>query len=102
MDFFTRTVELFKTLDTYQALADADILPSTSKTYTYAEIEAALTAVTGSVVVLGCSGGKLNQAWYSYNVQGSLQTGNFVPTSPAGKGGRGNCPTRGIRYLPKH
>jgi ribonuclease T2 len=35
-------------------------------------------------------------------VKGSLQTGTFVPAAPAGKGGRGTCPSRGIRYLPKH
>jgi len=100
VDFFTRTVALFKTLDSYTALANAGITPSTSKTYTQAEIQAALTAVTGSSVVLGCSSGKLNQAWYSYNVKGSLQTGTFVPTDPAGTG-KSSCPSKGIKYLPK-
>lgn len=51
--------------------------------------------------MLGCSRGKLNQAWYSFNVKGSLQTGAFVPANPAGKGGKGTCPQTGIRYLPK-
>ncbi|RDW65320.1 hypothetical protein BP5796_10012 [Coleophoma crateriformis] len=101
VDFFARAVEVFKGLDTYKALAAAGITPTHSKTYTKAEIQDALTQVTGSEVVLGCSYGKLNQAWYSFNVKGSLQTGSFVATAPAGKGGRGNCPTRGIRYLPK-
>ncbi|KAI9734089.1 MAG: ribonuclease T2-like [Claussenomyces sp. TS43310] len=100
VDFFTRTVELFKTLDSYTALANAGITPSTSVTYTQAQIQQALTAVTGSSVVLGCSRGQLNQAWYSYNVKGSLQTGTFVPTDPAGSG-KGTCPTTGIKYLPK-
>jgi ribonuclease T2 len=101
IDFFNRAVSLFKTLDTYKALAAAGIVPSTEKTYSSEEIQEALSAVTGSEVVLGCQRGSLNQAWYSFNVQGSLQTGSFVPTSPAGKGGRGTCPRNGIRYLPK-
>lgn len=101
VDFFARTVGLFRTLDSYAALEKAGIVPSSSATYTSAEIQEALTAVTGYPVVLGCSGGKLNQVWYSYNVRGSVQTGDFVPTEPAGKSGRGTCPSRGIRYLPK-
>jgi ribonuclease T2 len=101
VDFFTRTVELFKTLDTYTALANAGITPSTEVTYTNQQIQDALTQVTGSAVVLGCTEGALNQAWYSYNVRGSLQTGTFVPTDPAGSGGKGTCPHTGISYLPK-
>jgi len=104
VDFFTRAVEVFKTLDTYKALAAANppILPSTTQTYTASEIQAALSSITGSDVVLGCTRGKLNQAWYSFNVKGSLQTGDFVAADPAGKGGRGTCPESGIRYLPKN
>lgn len=101
VDFFTRTVELFKTLDTYTALANAGITPSTEVTYTNRQIQDALTQVTGSAVILGCRKGALNQAWYSYNVRGSLQAGTFVPTDPAGSGGKGTCPRSGIRYLPK-
>jgi len=54
-------------LDTYKALAAAGILPSTSQTYTSAEIQAALTPITGSAVVLGCQGGRLDEAvsWLS-------------------------------------
>jgi len=88
-------------LDTYTVLANAGIKPSTTATYTSAEIQTALSAITGSDVVLGCRRGQLNQAWYSFNVKGSLQTGQFVATAPAGKGGRGTCPTKGIKYLPK-
>lgn len=101
VDFFTRAVGLFKELDTYKALEKAGIVPSYSATYTEDQIQAALTAVTGSEVVLGCSNGRLNQAWYSFNVKGSLQLGEFVATAPAGKGGRGTCPRKGIKYLPK-
>ncbi|KAM3081138.1 Ribonuclease T2 precursor (RNase T2) [Clarireedia jacksonii] len=101
VDFFTRAVELFKTLDTYKALASAGIVPSYTARYTEEQIQDALREVTGSEVVLGCSYGRLNQAWYSFNMKGSLQLGEFVATEPAGKGGRGSCPKRGIKYLPK-
>jgi len=101
VDFMGKAMEVFKSLNTYKALEVAGILPTTSRTYTSAEIQAALTAITGSEVVLGCFRGQLNQAWYSFNVKGSLQSGEFVPTIPAGKGGRGTCPEVGIRYLPK-
>ncbi|TVY25964.1 Ribonuclease Trv [Lachnellula hyalina] len=99
VDFFTRTVALFQTLDTYTALAAAGITPSSTKTYALADIQTALNNVTGFEAVVGCSGNMLNQAWYSFNVKGSLQGGEFVPVDPAGKGLR--CPLRGIRYLPK-
>ncbi|PSS28360.1 hypothetical protein M430DRAFT_91574 [Amorphotheca resinae ATCC 22711] len=100
VDFFNRAVEVFKGLDTYKALEAAGITPSTSKTYTSDAIQAALTKLTGSAVVLGCRNGALNQAWYSFNVKGSIQTGTFVPAAPAGSGA-GTCPRGGIRYLPK-
>jgi ribonuclease T2 len=99
VDFFVRTVELFKSLDTYAALAAAGITPSRTKTYTLRELQDALSAVTGSRVWLGCQGRYLNQAWYYYNVRGSLQTGEFVPTEPSYS--RGGCPSAGIRYMPK-
>lgn len=100
VDFFTRTVELFKSLDTYSALAEAGITPSTEKTYTRDEIQEALKKVTGQEVVLGCYRGQLNQAWYYYNVRGNVQSGTFVPTAPS-VSGKGSCPVRGVRYLPK-
>ncbi|PBP27304.1 ribonuclease T2 family protein [Diplocarpon rosae] len=101
VDFFTRAVALFKELDTYKALAAKGIVPVWGKTYTRAEILDALKAVTGQEVVIGCRGRVINQAWYSFNVKGSLQGGEFIATEPVGKSGRGGCPETGIRYLPK-
>jgi ribonuclease T2 len=49
-------------LDTYKALAAAGIYPSSTQTYTSDEIQAALTTITGSAVVLGCRGGRLDEA----------------------------------------
>ncbi len=89
-------------LDTYAALKSAGIVPSTTATYALCDIETALREVTGFDVVVGCSRGRLNQAWYSFNVKGSLQTGEFVPVPPVGKSVRRTCPTAGIKYLPKN
>lgn len=101
VDFFTQAVALFQKLDTYKALAAAGIVPSTTATYSKTDIQKALTAITGHEVILGCRGNALNQAWYSFNVKGSLQGGEFMASEPVGKMGRGGCPERGIRYLPK-
>lgn len=100
VDYFQRAVTLFKQLDTFKALADADIHPSTSKTYTNREISDALYNLTGASVVLGCNRGALNQAWYTFNVRGNLQTGAFVASEPAGSG-KGTCPEKGIHWWPK-
>lgn len=101
IDFLNRTVTLFSSLDTYAALAAHDIVPSTTRVYDLRAIEGALTQVTGQEVVVRCRYRKLTEVWYSFNVKGSLQTGDFVPAEPVGKQGRGGCPKRGIRYLPK-
>jgi Ribonuclease T2 family len=53
---------IYQGLDTYKALAAAGILPSTTQTYTSDDIQAALTTITGSAVVLGCRGGRLDEA----------------------------------------
>ncbi|RWA10200.1 hypothetical protein EKO27_g4911 [Xylaria grammica] len=46
-DFFTRAVSLFKTLPTYDWLAAAGIVPSSTQTYTLAAIQEVLTAHHG-------------------------------------------------------
>jgi ribonuclease T2 len=82
-----------------QWLADAGITPSTSKTYTAAEIGAALSKTRGVDVAIMCKNSEFDEAWYFYNVQGSVQTGNFKPTNPDGS--KSTCPSTGIKYLPK-
>lgn len=83
-----------------QALSNAGIVPSTTATYTSDQIEAALTALHGFPVSIMCSGGALDEIWYHFNVLGSVQTGEFVPTSPDGS--KSDCPTKGIQYIPKY
>ncbi|KAI9844320.1 MAG: Ribonuclease T2 precursor (RNase T2) [Thelocarpon superellum] len=99
LDFLNTTVTLFQHLDTYQTLANAGIVPSTTATYTLAEIQDAISSVRGYAVTLGCQRGQLNEVWYHFNVMGSVQTGTFLPTSPDGS--KSTCPSTGIKYLPK-
>jgi ribonuclease T2 len=99
--FFNRTVSLFKSLPSYKWLSDAGIVPSTSVTYTTAQIQAALSKNHGGQnVYLGCRSGALNEIWYFFNVQGSLQTGSFEPSALVGS--KSTCPSTGIKYLPKN
>ncbi|KAJ0425851.1 ribonuclease T2-like protein [Aspergillus carlsbadensis] len=98
-DYLQKTVDLFKTLDTYKALADAGIKPSTSKTYTLSEIHDALAAIHGDFApYVACDGDYLNEAWYFYYVRGNLITGEYEPSE---KLTQSNCPESGIKYMPK-
>ncbi|CEO59498.1 hypothetical protein PMG11_04173 [Penicillium brasilianum] len=98
-DFFQKVVDLFKGLDTYKALSDAGITPSSSKTYTQKQIQAALTSLhDGASVYLGCSSGKLNQVWYFYNVAGNAIDGQYEAVDTLTTS---SCPTTGIKYVPK-
>jgi ribonuclease T2 len=100
VDYFQKTVDLFKSLNTYKTLAAAGIVPSRSKKYTSAQIQAALKKSTGGhAVTIGCKSGELNEVWYHFNVRGSVQTGNFVPADPDGT--KSTCPKTGIKYPPK-
>lgn len=99
-DFFQTTVNLFKSLPSYDWLKSAGIEPSTTKTYTAAQIQNALKKHHGGKeVYLGCENGKLDEIWYFFNVRGSVQTGTFVPTESVG--GDSTCPDTGIQYVPK-
>jgi ribonuclease T2 len=105
IDYFTRAAALFRTLDTYTALARAGIVPDAAKLYPLADVRDALERFAGGRVVLRCGGGRardvLHEAWYVYFVKGSLQTGEFVPASELGReGNAGNCASE-VRYLPK-
>lgn len=100
-DFFNRTVNLFKSLPTYDWLSDAGIVPSTSATYTSAQIQSALSKNRGGhQVYLGCTGGStLDEVWYFFNVEGSVQTGTFEASDLVGSSS--TCPSTGIKYPPK-
>ncbi|KAF2400498.1 ribonuclease T2 [Trichodelitschia bisporula] len=106
VDYFDKAVQLFKNVSTYEWLAQANIVPSTTKTYTLNEILAALTSPRGVKPVVGCQGGELREVWFHFHTKGSMQAGEFVAIDPdfSGAGpnpGAGRCPHSGIRYLPK-
>jgi ribonuclease T2 len=99
VDYFRATVALFKTLPTYQILADAGVVPSSSRTWMEEEIQAPLKKMHGTAVTLGCKGKVLTEVWYHFSVRGSVQTGEFIAVAP--DGAKSSCPGTGIRYLPK-
>ncbi|GAB1211725.1 ribonuclease T2-like [Aspergillus terreus] len=99
VDYFDTTMELFRSLPTYQTLADAAIVPSYTETYTRQDIENALAKAHGAEVTIRCRGHTLNEIWYYFNVAGPVQSGSFLPSRPDGQ--TSNCPARGIRYQPK-
>ncbi|KAK5637366.1 hypothetical protein RRF57_013078 [Xylaria bambusicola] len=80
-DYFQVAVDLFKSLDTYSALSAAGITPSSSKTYTSSQIQAALQKVTGKVAVISCSNNELYQVYYGFFVNGPLTNADFVPST---------------------
>ncbi|KAK5533510.1 Ribonuclease T2 precursor (RNase T2) [Vermiconidia calcicola] len=128
LDYFVHTTSLFRTLDTYTLLAEAGILPSRHQRYTLRELEDAIeSSPHGYPVTFRCThAGELNEIWYHFSVMGSLrnsyprqehenETHNqspssplldtstvreiFIPTDP--DGAKSNCPSQGIKYLPK-
>ena len=84
VDFFTRTVALFKALPSYTWLSTAGITPSSTKTYTLAQILAALKTPRGVSAVVQCENtNQLDEIWYFYDVKGSVQSGTFVAVNPS-------------------
>ncbi|KAJ5914346.1 hypothetical protein N7504_003229 [Penicillium tannophilum] len=98
-DFFQQVVDLFKTLDTYTALSDAGITPTDDATYTLAEIQDALGDIHGGYeVTLLCDDDYLYEVYYYFNVYGSAVNGTYEPSTPLEDS---DCPTKGIKYVPK-
>jgi ribonuclease T2 len=80
-----KTLQLFSVLDTYTFLKDAGIVPSYTKTYTYAEIRKALVRdrhVNATIECTGKNSTVLDEVYYYYNVYGSAQDGSYIPAQP--------------------
>lgn len=71
-----------QTTNIYKFLANAGIIPSQTRTYALANIEAALEQAHGNPVTIRCRGGAINEIWYHFNIAGSLQSGEFVSAGP--------------------
>ncbi|KXG48873.1 uncharacterized protein PGRI_027430 [Penicillium griseofulvum] len=82
VDYFDKTVEVYRELPTYEFLASAGITPSQTQTYALADIEAALEQAHGNPVTIRCRGGAINEIWYHFNIAGSLQSGKFISAGP--------------------
>jgi ribonuclease T2 len=107
IDYFARTVALFRSLDVYTALQQGGIVPDDSYRYALADIRSTLERLTGGgQVTLQCHGPEkdvLYEIRFAYWVKGSLQTGEFIPAKaePASKVDKpSNCADT-VRYLPK-
>ncbi|KAL9716414.1 hypothetical protein Ac2012v2_000861 [Leucoagaricus gongylophorus] len=96
--FFETVVKLFQTLPTYVWLANAGIIPSTSKTFTLSTLTSALRSASGVIPALDCNGSTLNAISWYFNLKGSIVDGVFVPIDAPESG---SCPSSGIRYPPK-
>ena len=85
VEYFEKTLQLFSVLDTYTFLKDAGIVPSTTKTYSYAEIRKALVRdrhVNATIECTGSNRTELDEVYYYYNVYGSAQDGLYIPAEP--------------------
>ncbi|KAL6245858.1 Ribonuclease T2 precursor (RNase T2) [Rhinocladiella similis] len=127
LDYFIHATSLFRTLDTHTILSEAGIVPSHDVRYSLQELEDAISSSPhGYPVTFRCTqSGELNEIWYHFSVMGSLRNSYdhdhdtssappppppflpaetvreiFVPTDP--DGAKSNCPSRGIKYLPKN
>ncbi|KAL0581066.1 hypothetical protein V5O48_000959 [Marasmius crinis-equi] len=94
--FFKTVVKLFKTLPTYTWLASQGITPSSTATYTLAQLTSALTTASGGFApALQCSGNNLNAISWFFNLRGSIIDGTFEPIRAAASS---TCPATGIKY----
>ncbi|KAH0591081.1 hypothetical protein H2248_001187 [Termitomyces sp. 'cryptogamus'] len=96
--FFNTVVRLFKSLPTYDWLANAGITPSSSTTHTLSSLSSALKAGAGVTPALDCTSGKLNAISWYFNLKGSIIDGTFVPINAPVSG---SCPSSGIKYPTK-
>ncbi|KAI0094445.1 ribonuclease T2 [Irpex rosettiformis] len=96
--FFQQVVALFKTLPTYDWLAQAGITPDASRTLTLSQVTSALKSASGVTPALDCSGTNLNQISWYFNLKGSLFDGQFVPIDAPSAG---SCASTGLKYPPK-
>lgn len=98
-DYFNVTMNLYKSLPTFEFLQQEGIVPDPEKTYTKAQIDNALTKHFGEKVYFKCNKYHgLQEVWYYHHLKGSLLQENFKPIEPLHTS---NCPEYGIRFFPK-
>lgn len=95
VNFFDTVTKAYLKYPTYQWLADANITPSNSTTYTLSAIQGALKQASGAIPYLGCQGGALSEVWYFNHVAGAVQDLQFTPVDSTTAT---TCPSSGIHY----
>ncbi|KAK0198821.1 ribonuclease T2-like protein [Armillaria mellea] len=96
--YFQTVVALYKTLPTYDWLANQGITPSSTATYSLSKVLAALKTESGGFTpALDCDGGSLNQIYWYFHLRGSVVDGDFVPISAPSAGTCGST----VKYPPK-
>ncbi|KII90110.1 hypothetical protein PLICRDRAFT_686035 [Plicaturopsis crispa FD-325 SS-3] len=95
--YFETVVALFKQLDSYKALTDAGITPSSSKSYAASAMQSAISSGTGYTPDLVCSNGALTSIQFYLNARGPLQDGDFEQSAPTRTS---TCPSE-IKWKPK-
>ncbi|KAK2460425.1 hypothetical protein APHAL10511_007590 [Amanita phalloides] len=99
--FFETVVGLFQTYDIYTSLQNAGITPSTTVTYSHAQLQNAIVATYGVIPAFFCSSGVLDQVYIYFHLQGSVIDGQFDPINVPSFVSSGSCPSTGIKYPPK-
>ncbi|CAD6885623.1 unnamed protein product [Tilletia controversa] len=99
VDFFKTTTALHQRYNLYDALAKANILPTTSQTYALSDVKAALRDAFGVDVSLRCNSAYLQEAWIYHHTNGRANDpDSFVAIDGLARDNR--CPTT-VRYVPK-
>lgn len=86
VDYYRTTVELFKSLPTYEWLSDAGIAPSDNETFSVDEFSSALTQnlegdeAVDAVNLLCDNQNALTQIYYHFKLKGAAVGGKYVPT----------------------
>ncbi|KAF5678364.1 ribonuclease Trv [Fusarium heterosporum] len=96
--YFQKAVSLFKRLPTYEWLRDVGITPSYVMLYHLSDIQSALENHHGSRVSLRCTGQRLQEIGYHFNITGTLQDGYFTDSGAIGDWD--DCPEL-VLYEPK-
>lgn len=113
LDYFTHAALLYSTLPTFDFFARHGIVPSYENSYELDHLRQAIRdSQHGHEATIRCRNhNELSEIWYSFNVRadlrhamdlwwdGNQQWNTWVPADPQGQ--TSNCPTTGIRYLPK-
>ncbi|KAG7195882.1 ribonuclease T2-like [Scheffersomyces spartinae] len=101
-EYFTKTLELFYQLPTYQWMVEAGIYPDAKNKYKLSEVEEALTKGYGKKPHISCNRhGAIKEVYYFHIVKGSVRDGEFERTDAIiYKPPKYECPDK-VKWYPK-